>query len=164
MTYIGDDENVKRLGEKLKKLALRRTANERKNLKPTSSIPTIAEMIARGEKLLKEEAKVKAITDLATSQKKTNLPPIDQNPYIRARHQVLSKYPNWRRNEIAEMEKTGNLNNHFYDAFIKDVSDLGDKLSNESWHLGKYPYATGMNFKGTNTRQLTTLILRPLSV
>lgn len=128
---IGDDDNVKKLSEKLRELAMRKTANERKNLKPTSRIPTIAEMIAEGEKLLREDAKVKAVTGLAApTKKKTDLPPSNQNPYVQARHQVLSKYPEWRRNEVAEMEKTGNLNNQFYDAFIKEVSVLGDKLSN----------------------------------
>lgn len=128
---IGDDDNVKKLGEILKDLAMRKAANERKNLKPTSRIPTIAEMIAEGEKLLREDAKVKAVTGLAApTKKKTDLPPTNHNPYVQARHQVLSKYPEWRRNEVAEMEKTGNLNNQFYDAFIKEVSVLGDKLSN----------------------------------
>jgi putative SOS response-associated peptidase YedK len=130
---IGDDENVKKLSEKLRELAMRKTANERKNLKPTSRIPTIAEMIAEGEKLLREDAKVKAVTGLvAPTKKKTDLPPTNQNPYVQARHQILSKYPEWRRKEVAEMEKTGNLNNQFYDAFIKEVSVLGDKLSNNS--------------------------------
>jgi hypothetical protein len=130
---IGDDENVKKFSEKLRELAMRKTANERKNLKPTSRIPTIAEMIAEGEKLLREDAKVKAVTGLvAPTKKKTDLPPTNQNPYVQARHQILSKYPEWRRKEVAEMEKTGNLNNQFYDAFIKEVSVLGDKLSNNS--------------------------------
>ena len=130
---IGDDENIKKLSDKLRELAQRKTAQERKNLKPTKHQPTIAEMIAEGEKLLREDAKVKAITGLAApTKKKIDRPPTNQNPYVQARHQVLSKYPQWRRNEIAEMEKTGNLDNKFYADFVKDVSIEGDRLSNLS--------------------------------
>jgi hypothetical protein len=43
---IGDDENIKKLSDKLRELAQRKTAKERSNLKPTKHQPTIAEMIA----------------------------------------------------------------------------------------------------------------------
>jgi hypothetical protein len=59
----------------------------------------------------------------------TSLPPSSGNPYIQARHEVLSKYSEWRRNEIAVMEKTGNIDNRYYNDFVHEVAILGDKLS-----------------------------------
>jgi hypothetical protein len=130
---IGDDENIKKLSDKLRELAQRKTAKERSNLKPTKHQPTIAEMIAEGEKLLAEDLQVKkAIGTSPEKPPKANIPPTSSNPYLQARHKVLQAYPQWRRNEVAEMEKTGNLDNKFYAAFIKDVSIEGDRLSNLS--------------------------------
>jgi len=50
----------------------------------------------------------------------------DQNPYLRARLEVLKKYPAWRREEIGEMERTGNINNRYYSDFVHEVTLLGD--------------------------------------
>lgn len=128
-----DDENIKKLGEKLKELAEKHAAKERKNLKPTSHLPTISELIAEGEKLLAEDLRVKkALANVPEKAPKTDIPPSSTNPYIQARHQILSKYSEWRRNEIAEMEKTGNTDNRHYTDFTHDVMVLGDKLSNKS--------------------------------
>ncbi len=49
------------------------------------------------------------------------------NPYLRARNEVLEKYSAWRRNEIAEMERLGNVNNKHYAEFCHDVAVLGDQ-------------------------------------
>ena len=49
-----------------------------------------------------------------------------QNPYLRARIEILNKYPEWRRNEVREMERTGDINNAHYDAFVHEVALLGD--------------------------------------
>ena len=49
------------------------------------------------------------------------------NPYLRARIEVLEKYSAWRRNEIAEMERVGNINNKHYAEFCHDVAVLGDQ-------------------------------------
>lgn len=49
-----------------------------------------------------------------------------KNPYLRARIEVLTKYPEWKRNEIKEMERTMNINNLHYDAFVHEVAVLGD--------------------------------------
>jgi len=127
---IGDDENIQKLSDKLRELAQRQAAKERKNLKPTKRPVTISEMVAEGEKLLAEDLRVKKAT-IATPEKapKADIPPTSSNPYVQARHKVLQAYPQWRRNEVAEMEKTGNLDNQFYAAFVKEVSVLGDKLS-----------------------------------
>jgi len=62
-------------------------------------------------------------------KKSSPIPPESQNPYIQARHKILSAYPEWRRNEIADMEKTGNTNNRFYTDFVHEVAVLGDSLS-----------------------------------
>jgi hypothetical protein len=49
-----------------------------------------------------------------------------QNPYLRARIEILTKYPEWRRKEVQEMERTGDINNKFYLDFVHDVAVLGD--------------------------------------
>jgi putative heme degradation protein len=49
------------------------------------------------------------------------------NPYLRARIEVLGKYSAWRRNELAEMERVGNINNKHYAEFCHDVAVLGDQ-------------------------------------
>jgi hypothetical protein len=56
-------------------------------------------------------------------------PPSSANPYLQARNKILADYSEWRRNEIAEMEKTGDINNRFYNDFVHEVAILGDSLS-----------------------------------
>ena len=63
------------------------------------------------------------------AQKKTPLDPTSLNPYLLARLKILSDYPEWRRNEVATMEKTGDINNRHYDDFVHEVAILGDSLS-----------------------------------
>jgi hypothetical protein len=55
----------------------------------------------------------------------------DKNPYIRARIRVLKDIDPLRRKNIEEMERTGKTNNHQYQDFVKMVTTLGDKFSNE---------------------------------
>ena len=50
-----------------------------------------------------------------------------ENPYLRARVEILTNYPKWRREEVLEMEQNGSINNPHYNAFVKEVADLGDK-------------------------------------
>ena len=116
-----DNDEIKKLGEKLREMA----NQERKGLKPTKKAPTLAEMIAEGGRLLDEEQK-------KTTPKKVSTPsPIEtsSNPYVKARNKILQGYNEWRRREIAEMEKTGNVNNRFYNDFVHEVAVLGDSLS-----------------------------------
>lgn len=63
------------------------------------------------------------------SKKKTATPKVatdNQNPYLRARLKILADYEDWRRNEIEQLEKTGDLNNKNYLSFVKEVAALGD--------------------------------------
>ena len=50
------------------------------------------------------------------------------NPYMQARQKVLEGYPEWRRIEVATMEKTGDVNNRFYADFVQSVVTLGDEI------------------------------------
>lgn len=49
------------------------------------------------------------------------------NPYLRARLDVLGKYSREHRAEILAYERTNNLNNRFYAEFCHDVAVLGDQ-------------------------------------
>ena len=61
------------------------------------------------------------------------------NPYLRARLQILDEWNTktdragqsqaWKAREIAEMEKTGDINNKPYDEFVRKVRERGDELS-----------------------------------
>lgn len=44
-----------------------------------------------------------------------------QNPYAKARVQVLANCKEGRRIEIMAMERDGNINNRWYDQFIADI-------------------------------------------
>lgn len=69
----------------------------------------------------------------AVSKKKTATPKVavnTENPYLRARLKVLADYKEWRRNEIEELEKSGNINDPHYLSFVKEVAALGDSYAN----------------------------------
>jgi hypothetical protein len=51
------------------------------------------------------------------------------NPYVRARIEVLTTYSSWKKKQIEIMERTNDLDNHIYNDFIHDVAVLGDKYS-----------------------------------
>ena len=46
--------------------------------------------------------------------------------YKQARERVLKDYPEWKRNEILEMEVINNKDNRFYDDFVRDVKALAE--------------------------------------
>lgn len=50
----------------------------------------------------------------------------ENNPYMRARIEILTKHQAWRRNEILEMERLGDTDNRFYMDFVREVAKLGD--------------------------------------
>ena len=52
-----------------------------------------------------------------------------KNPYRIARETVLNNFPEWRRNEVLGMERSGNLDNSHYMQFVKEVAEEGDRLS-----------------------------------
>jgi hypothetical protein len=76
------------------------------------------------------DQKVETTEKVASApKKKSPTKPTPGNPYTQARIKVLEEYPEWRREEIAEMEKTGNINNRHYEDFVHTVTMLGDSLS-----------------------------------
>lgn len=81
---------------------------------------------------LKRAAELKAQKQTTTTVSSQALPIKEekpQNPYFKARIKVLMGYPEWRRNEIATLEKNGDINNRHYLSFVKDVAEQGDKYS-----------------------------------
>lgn len=130
---IENEENLKRYLERMKELE--------GQLVPSPDLPTEQLMIhlaKEGEALLAAEAKLppkkvvgKIVPKKDESSRLSNtLAASSKNPYIRARQQVLMKYPEWRRKEIATIEKNGDFDNKHYQDFVKEVAALGDKLSN----------------------------------
>jgi hypothetical protein len=97
-------------------------------MKPNKPFETYANRVAQ---FMKEE-QLQADADTLRAKAgvgKTTRATDTQNPYLRARTKVLTDYPEWRRNEIQEMEKEMNLDNRFYNEFVKDVARLGDVFS-----------------------------------
>ena len=118
-----NNDNLKKLKEKLQELA--KLEIQRKTSAPaTLATPvTISQLVAEGDRIIQEEAE-EQVKKMSTAEEISS-----KNPYIKGRIDVLKKYPAWKRNEITEMEKNGNINNHSYDRFVKDVEEAGDKLS-----------------------------------
>lgn len=128
-----NDENFKKYQERMIRL-------QEENLVPPPELPIdqlISYLAAEGTKLLEAEekakkpiikpkAKVDDITKLNNA-----LAASSKNPYVRARAIVLEKMPELRRKELAEMEKTGNINNTKYKEFVAEVTKVGDGLSNQ---------------------------------
>ena len=65
------------------------------------------------------------------SQLDTALALKDPNPYVRARAIVLKKMADGDRKTIERQELEGKTDTNFYQAFVKKVALLGDKLSAE---------------------------------
>jgi len=133
---IENDEKLKKYQARLDEL------KKEGNLVPSPNLPDeklIQHLAAEGAKLLDAEAKTVPIKVVGKVQPKKSddakltetLGLSSKNPYIRARIMVLKKYPQWRRNELRDMEQSGNINNKFYDEFVHEVAILGDTLSNE---------------------------------
>ena len=55
----------------------------------------------------------------------------DPNPYVRARAIILKKMKEEDRKTIEKQELEGKTDTNFYQAFVKRVALLGDKLSAE---------------------------------
>jgi hypothetical protein len=120
-----DDDPIKKLGEMLQEL-INKEKLSRKNLKPTLSEPSIAQLVAEGNLLLEEETKTAVVT------KKKSVPVEigpKVNPYQSARLIVLKKMDAWNRNEILRMEKENDINNRIYDEFVTQQRIEGDNLS-----------------------------------
>jgi hypothetical protein len=112
-------ENDKKLADRLKGITLQQSASQQ----------TIKDLITEGDALLKqEECKPTPSTPKPAAQA-----PIckSSNPYLRAKHKVLSEMHSTFRGEIEELEKTGNVDHRFYTQFVEQVAALGDKYSDE---------------------------------
>lgn len=109
--------------EQFRELLRKHIKKSRSGLKPTSTEPNVMDLVKEGDKLLADEAKqqTKEIQKAASTKTKNN-------PYFQASLNVLERYPAWRRNEILEMEKSGNKSNRLYEDYVKIVVDEGDKL------------------------------------
>lgn len=128
----GNEDNLKKLKEI--------------NTKPPV-MPLIDQLAAEGLALLELEAmpplstqsgsvtpaKTVVIKPLPDDSKKLDatLAANSNNPYIRARATVLKKYNQWRQKEIERMESSGDINNRYYDQFVREVRELGDSLSDK---------------------------------
>lgn len=66
----------------------------------------------------KQRTKAAEVTSSATVSK--------DNPYYKARQRVLSDLPEWRRKEVLEMEKIGNVDNRYYEDFVRQVIALAE--------------------------------------
>lgn len=127
MSKINDD-NFEEYKERLE-------GHNRGELTPPPANLTLGELMSHlameGEKLLAAEPKkVKAKKDDTKKLEKT-LAISSKNPYIRARVQILEKMSKWKREEIHQMEQSGNINNRFYEDFVHEVTLLGNKLANQ---------------------------------
>lgn len=119
-----ENDPIKKLGEKLQEM-MKREKLSRKNLKPTVSEPSIAQLVAEGDALLEEEIK-------PTVEEKKSVPAeaeLKVNPYYAARLIVLKRMDTWHRNEVLKMEEEKNKDNRFYDDFVVQQRIEGDKLS-----------------------------------
>ena len=108
----------------------------RKNLKMLSDAEAeindanIAKWCAEGAALLAEEEKhtKKKVVD-ETKKLETKLGSTSPNPYVRARCEILVKYPEEKRKLIELMEKGEKPKDTRYDTFVQEVAKLGDKMS-----------------------------------
>lgn len=123
--------------EKLNKVKL---DPSRKNLKPVDPNLTfeqyLNQCLKEGEALLAAEEKAKPSVKKPTAQSKKVLDDalgkMSDNPYIRARTQILTKMKPEARSVIEKMEKGTLPKDSRYDEFCKEIGKLGDKLSSNN--------------------------------
>ena len=119
-----DDDDIKRLSNNLRRLMNAAEKEKLQSLQPTTpQAISISQLVANGDAIIKQEAE-DSVKKMSTAEEITS-----KNPYAQARIIVLKRMPAWKRNEIAEIEKTGNKDSRAYGEFIKLVADEGDKLS-----------------------------------
>jgi hypothetical protein len=108
------------------------TKMSRANLRPLDHEETIIEAVAEGMKLLQEEppkASPEKPKPDDTKKLESKLASTSDNPYIRARIQILNKMSDAARDVIEKMEKGETKKDRRYDEFLKAVGILGDKFS-----------------------------------
>ena len=91
-----------------------------------------------------KQEKLKTDADTLRSKGKAPKHPdkiAEENPYLKARVQVLKSYPEGRKIELAAMERDGNVDNRHYAKFIIDIIDFLE----EGPSLKIRRYACGMD-------------------
>ena len=92
--------------------------------------PTIADLVAEGNELLKKDDLNNIIKKLTTKSKKSDTEVLNtKNPYVKARNQILSDIDSMKRTRLLKMEETNNIDNKEYNEFIRMIRILGDKFS-----------------------------------
>src|ERR1035437_8734428 len=86
--------------------------------------------LREGYALLEAEAKAKPSVIPPSSKVQDALAQKSDNPYIRARNTILTRMLPSQRSTIEKMEAGTLTKDARYDTFIKQVSELGDKISN----------------------------------
>ena len=98
-------------------------------------MPLIDQLAKEGLELLQAEGGMPEIQSQVskdeTKKLEVALGESSDNPYIKARTQILKKMNQWQQAEIARMEKDGDINNRHYDAFVRHVREKGDELSSK---------------------------------
>jgi hypothetical protein len=134
-----NDDNFKRYQDRLVKLQEETTDGV---LVPPPELPIdrlISYLANEGMKLLEAEEAAKKTTwkkkewpklPDETPALNSSLAKNDKNPYVRARAMVLAKMSPAKKKELAEMEKSGNINNTVYDKFVAEVVRVGTELQN----------------------------------
>ncbi len=116
--------------------AVKLTPMSRFNLPQPDHEENPGELVAQGNKILEEEEEEKKKTPAKrskpddTKKLESKLASTSDNPYIRARTQVLNKMSESARTIIEKMEKGELEKDTRYDTFVKSVRILGDQLSN----------------------------------
>ena len=109
----------------------------RRNLKPVDPALTfeqyLAQAIKEGNALLEAEAKTSSVTKENSGKNppilEDALAKMSDNPYVKARVQVLQKMTPLARSVIEKMEKGEIPKDTRWDTFSKAITALGDKLS-----------------------------------
>ena len=121
---------------KIQRVKLSDGLYSRKNLKRWSDAEAevndanIAKWVAEGAALIAEEEKQTKKTIVNETKKlESKLGSMSPNPYVRARVEILMKMNEDQRKAIELMEKGEKPTDHRYDAFVKQVAALGDKMS-----------------------------------
>ncbi len=96
----------------------------------------LEQLLREGHAMLEKEGTPVPITIVVTkpvedSPKKLEdtLAAKSTNPYIRARVEILKKYPLWKKHEMESYERNGKTDNRHYEQFVREVRELGDSFS-----------------------------------
>lgn len=137
MAKTNPNDGLDNLKRKLDKAIQDQNSNifSRIGLKSPLREPTLAELVAEGDAIIEAEERTKRAATTILKQQEAmpkSAPkaetPKSNNPYVIARETILNKMDKFCRNEILEMERTGNKDNRIYNEFITEVRKEGDRL------------------------------------